>query len=440
MANDPEGPTPDQKATESDQQITFRSLFALGEFRAVYTSSLVSWLGDYLTRAAVTVLIYEQTRSVLLSAISFALGYLPWITVGPVLSALADRYPYRRVMIGADVYRMALTALLLIPGLPSAVVLIVVLLASLGGPPAQAARSAQLPLVVGRDRLALALATLNTTGQTAQVAGYLVGAGLAVSLSPRLALGLDVATFALSALVITLGVKWRPAAVAPERRSHLLRETAEGFQLVFGRPVLRSIAIVVFTTIAFSVVPESLAASWAAQDSTHLLPQGLEQGMIMGAGPLGIAVGGLLFSRLVPAERRWRMIPALAVATPLVLVPTLASPPAVVIAALVALSGLAQGAGLPALNAAFTLVLPASHRARAFGVMTSGIQASQFLAVLICGVFAERFRIPLVVGLWSVAGTVLMVVVAASWPNRDTLDTAERAARPASPAQAEPAT
>lgn len=435
MANDPEGPEPDRKATEGDQPATFRSLFALREFRAIYSSMVISWVGDYLTRAAVTVLIYQQTRSVLLSAISFALGYLPWITLGPLLSTLGDRYPYRRVMIAADVYRMALTTLLLIPGLPPAVVMLVVLLVSLGGPPAQAARSAQMPLVVGRDRLTLAFASLNTTGQVAQVAGYLAGAALAVSLSPRLALGLDVLTFALSALLIAAGVRARPAAVAPERRRHLLRETAEGFQLVFGQPTLRSIAIVVFTTIAFSVVPESLAASWAAADTSDRLPQGLEQGLIMAAGPLGIAVGGLLFGRFVPAERRWRLVPMLAVVTPLVLVPILAGPPAAVVAALVAVSGLAQGAGLPALNAAFALALPVSHRARAFGVMTSGIQASQFLAVLINGAFADRFPIPLVVGLWSIAGTALMAVVVVSWPKQVAPVTT-----PPEPARAEPAT
>ncbi|WP_436522847.1 MFS transporter [Actinoplanes sp. HUAS TT8] len=434
MANDPEGPQPDQKATESDPPITFRGLFALREFRAVYTSMVISWIGDYLTRAAVTVLIYQQTRSVLLSAISFALGYLPWITVGPILSALADRYPYRRVIISADLYRMALTAVLLIPGLPSAVILLVVLLAGLGGPPAQAARSAQMPLLVGRDRLALALATLNTTGQAAQVVGYLTGAALAVSLSPRLALGLDVGTFALAALIVAVGVRFRPGAVAPSERRHLLRETAEGFQLVFGHPVLRAIAIVVFTTVAFSVVPESLAASWAAESATDAIPQGLRQGLIMAAGPLGIAVGGLLFSRLVPAERRWRLVPVLAVATPLVLVPTLAGPPSVAVAVLVALSGLAQGASLPALNAAFALILPVSHRARAFGVMSSGIQGGQFLAVLVNGLLAERFRIPLVVGFWSIAGTALMIAVVASWPRQVTPATMTPA-----PARAEPA-
>ncbi len=440
MANDSEGPQQQAKATEGDQQVTFRSLFALREFRALYASLTINWIGDYLTRAAVTVLVYQQTRSVLLSAISFAVGYLPWILFGPVLSTLGDRYPHRRVMVFCDVFRMTLTAVLLIPGLPTALTLLILVLASLGAPPAQAARSALMPLVVGRDRLTLALALNNTSSQAAQVGGYLIGAAVAVSLSPRLALSLDLCTFALSALLVATGIRSRPPGVAPAQRRHLLRETTEGFQLVFGHPVLRSIAIVVFTTIAFSIVPESLAASWAAEATPDGISQGLEQGLIMAAGPFGIVVGGLLFSRLVPAERRLRLVPLLAVVTPLVLTPTLFGPPATVVAVLVALSGMAQGAGLPALNASFALVLPASHRARAFGVMTSGIQTSQFLAVLINGVLSERFRIPLVVGLWSIAGTVLMTAVAAFWPKPEQFSAAERGAVSPEQARAEPAT
>jgi len=89
----------------------------------------------------------------------FAVSFLPWIIGGTLLSALAERYPYRRVMITADLFRMVLIALLLIPHLPVAALLTLLFLASLGTPPTQAARSALLPLLVGRDRLPIAIAT-----------------------------------------------------------------------------------------------------------------------------------------------------------------------------------------------------------------------------------------------------------------------------------------
>src|SRR3954454_3069033 len=103
--------------TEPEPRATFRDVFAVREYRAVYLALVVGWIGEYLSRAAITVLVFQQTGSVLLSAASFAISYLPWIAGGPVLAALAERYPYRRVMVTCDLVRMALMALFVIPGL-----------------------------------------------------------------------------------------------------------------------------------------------------------------------------------------------------------------------------------------------------------------------------------------------------------------------------------
>ena len=69
--------------SEPDQPVTFRDVFAVREFRALYFSLIVNWVGDYLARAAIIVLVYQQSQSVLLSAASFAVSYLPWIVGGP---------------------------------------------------------------------------------------------------------------------------------------------------------------------------------------------------------------------------------------------------------------------------------------------------------------------------------------------------------------------
>lgn len=426
------------EVTQSSEAVTFRDIFALREYRALYLSTLVNWIGDYLAKAAVTVLVYHQSQSVLLSAASFAISFLPWL-FGPLLAALAERYPYHRVMISADLSRMVLIGLLLIPGLPVPLLLILLFAASLFAPPTQAARSALLPVVVGRERLALALATNQTSGQAAQVIGYLSGATLAVALSPQAALGIDVATFAVSALLIGFGVRRRAAFLTHTQRGPLIRDTAEGFRVVFGHPALRAIVIVVFTTTVFAIVPEGLAAAWAAETSPDGAARGLDQGMIMAAGPLGFVFGGLFFNRLVPAARRTRLIRFLAVLPPLFLVPSLVGPPVTVVALMVMCSGVVQGALMPTLNATFVLALPQHFRARAYGVVNSGIQLSQFSAVIITGTLADRFWLPMVVGLWSIGGTLAMLILAIRWPSPQTFTAAvEEAAK--EPAAAEEAT
>lgn len=400
-----------------EQPVTFRDVFAIGEYRAIYCALLISWIGDYLARAAVTVLVYQRTESVVLSAAAFAVTYLPWLVGGPLMTALAERYPYRRVMVVCDLARMTLILILLIPGVPTVGLVGVLFLVTLGGIPAQAARSATLPLVLSRPLLGVAMAANATTVQAAQVIGYVTGATLTASVHPRLAIGIDALAFGVSAVLIWVGVRHRPAAFGVTQRSHLVREAAAGFRLVFGSRVLRSIALLVFAMSAFAVVPEGLAAAWAAQGNPDSMSRGVDQGLIMAAGPVGFVIGGLVVGRLAGPAMQHRLIRPLAVFAPLILVPALLAPPVPVVALLTMLSGVATGGLTPTLNTQFVLALPHGYRARAFGVMQQGLQVSQGGAVLLTGILANRSSVPLVVGLWSVAGVALMLLLALRWPS-----------------------
>ena len=401
----------------TERPATFRDVFAVREYRAVYLALIANWVGEYLSRAAITVLVFQQTGSVLLSAASFAISYLPWIAGGPVLAALAERYPYRRVMVTCDLARMSLMALVAIPGMPIALVLVLLFLAMLGSPPTQAARSALLPLLLGRERLVIALAANATTGQAAQVVGYLAGATLAAAINPRLVVAGVAIAFGISAALVATGVRPRPAAQTGRQRTHLLRETGEGFTIVFGDRVLRPIATLVITLTIFAIVPEGLAAAWAAQTSPNPAVRGFDQGMIMAAGPVGWVIGGLVFSRFVTPAVRQRLIRPLAVVAPLALVPSVLAPSAAIVALLTMLSGVAQGAILPTLNSLFVLALRHGFRARAFGVIQGGMQLAQGFAVIVTGLLAEHARVPTVVGLWSIGGVLLIAARVASWPS-----------------------
>ncbi|WP_412742659.1 MFS transporter [Krasilnikovia sp. MM14-A1004] len=429
----PSGHPADARAPE--RPVTFRDVFAVREYRAMYLALLVNWVGDYLARAAITVLVYERTESVLLSAASFAISYLPWIAGGPLLAALAERYPYRRVMVICDVSRMALMALVAVPHLPVSAMLLVVFLAMLAAPPAQAARSALLPLMLGRERLVVAVAVNTTTAQAAQVFGYFAGATIAAAANPRLAIAMAAAAFGLSALLLVTGVRPRPAATSPAQRNHLLRETGQGFKMVFGNPVLGAIGGLAVTLTVFAIVPEGLAAAWATQGNPDPATRGLHQGMIMAAGPIGWVIGGVLISRFVRPSVRQRLIRPLAVAAPLALVPALTAPPTQIVALLTLLSGVAQGGLLPTLNALFVLALPHGFRARAFAVIQGTMQLAQGSAVLATGLLAERFRVPTVVGWWSVGGVLLMGALAARWPRPARFEAAIAAAAAAAPAE-----
>ncbi|HCU52436.1 MAG TPA: MFS transporter, partial [Micromonosporaceae bacterium] len=100
------------------------------------------------------------------------------------------------------------------------------------------------------------------------------------------------------------------------------------------------------------------------------------------------------------------------------------------------LMGVALGACiagvLPAANGLFVQALPNTHRARAFGVVQSGMQLLQGGSVVAVGYLARPpTELPTVVGWWSLATVALMVVTAGLlWPHRDRFTAAiERAQR-----------
>jgi MFS family permease len=77
----------------------YRDVFASEEFRALFAAHILSVVGDQFARVALAVLVFNRTASASLTALVYALTFLPSIVGGPLLSGLADRFPRRRVMV-----------------------------------------------------------------------------------------------------------------------------------------------------------------------------------------------------------------------------------------------------------------------------------------------------------------------------------------------------
>lgn len=411
---------PDPKHA-ADRPATFGEVFADREFRAIFSASALSWCGDYLAKAAVTALVYRLSGSVALSAVSFAVSYLPGITAGPVLAALAERYPNRTVMITCDLIRACLISLVALPHMPVPAMLLLLFTTALLNPPFDASRSALTPRILTGDRYVVGLSAQRTANSLAQVTGYLAGGALA-PYHPRLALLIDAMTFLISACVVRFGLAYRSVLGDRPQDRHLLRETGAAFRLVWTNPVLRAIAVVILGSALFFVVPEGLGAAWAATLSHTHAGQGLDQAMIMMAGPTGAALGALVISRLITPQRRHKLIRPLAVVVPGALVPALLIHSVTVLTCLVVVSGFAAGGLITSTNHLFVSALPAPFRARAFGVMQFGLQATQALALVATGLLADHINLPRVVGLWSVAGVAGMILVGMAWPSAAQVD------------------
>jgi MFS family permease len=376
------------------RQATFREVFAVAEFRPLFGTFLLSTIGDELARVALTVLVYQRTESPLLAAVTFAIGHLPWLLGGPLLSTLADRLPRHRVLIATDAARAVLVALLAVPGTPLPVLLGLLFLIALCAPPFESARSALMADVLEGDQYAVATSLGNISLQLAQVIGFVAAGALVAVFDPSVALLVDAGTFAVSALWLWRRLERRPAPLAEvgEGPRSLWQDTVDGLQFIGRTPRLLAIVGVLWLGSMFAFAPEGVAAPLADELGRATTAVGL----LLAANPLGATIGGLVIARLVPPDRRDGLVPPLVALTLLTvllagLMALFAGPGTLRFTAVIALlflSGLASAWVIP-LNVAFVQAVPSAYRGRAFGVAVSGLYGVQGIGVLAAGLAAE---------------------------------------------------
>jgi hypothetical protein len=218
---------------------SYREVFAIGEFRALWSAQVLSFAGDQFAQVAIAILVYRRTHSPFLTALAYALTYLPPIAGGPLLSGLADLFPRRRVMIVCDLFRVGTVGLMAIPGMPFAALCVLLFCTVLTGVPFSSARAALMPDVLPGDTFVLGSAIGNITYQASQILGFVAGAAVVAVLDPHKSLGIDAVTFGLSALILLIGVRSRPAPGRPgAARASLWSVPADGVRIVFGSRLL----------------------------------------------------------------------------------------------------------------------------------------------------------------------------------------------------------
>ncbi len=405
---------PGRHRQPGDHPVAYRDVFAVREFRALWSAQALSCAGDQFAQVAIAFVVYSRTHSAFLTAAAYALTYLPPLIGGPVLSGLADLIPRQQLMITLDLIRAGLVALMAVRGLPFAGLCALFFCTVLLGMPFSAARSALLPEVLTVNKYPLGSVIGSHTTQLSQIAGFLAGGGLIAALGPYRALALDSLSFSLSAGILACAVRPRPAPPRSPAHSSPWEITWEGMAAVFGSPALRT--LVLFGWLAgFTVVPEALAAPYA-----HILGGGAPViGLLMAAMPAGTVIGGFVIGRLLRPSDRMRPMGWLAMLSCAPLIFSLAHPPLAVLVLLWALAG-AGGAYQLAAAAAFVTALPAARRVRAFAVAQTGLLAAQGLGILTGGAVAQRVGAPGAVALAGLLGLLAASALATDWTRRYT--------------------
>lgn len=270
-------------------------------FRWLLASSWVSNLGDGLMMAAGPLLVASQTHDPMLVAAAAMASQLPWLLLGLVAGALADRLDRRMIVVMVDLLRAIVLA-----GLCAVIVtgsvdiwLVIGTMFVLGTAEvfADATTSTLTPMLVEKADLGIANARIQAGFVTVnQLAGPALGAVL-FSVGMALPFAVQATCVALGAVLVSR-IGTPKGGVREQIDTHVRQDIIDGVRWLMGSRPVRTLALVIVTFNVTWAAPWSVLVLWAPQRV------GIDEagfGLLTSTAALGGLLGTLSYGRL---ERR----------------------------------------------------------------------------------------------------------------------------------------
>ena len=228
------------------------------DFRLLWGGETVSELGSQVSLLAIPLLAVGT-----LHATTFEMGLLTaastaaFLIVGLPAGVWVDRVRRRRLMISADIGRLlalgSIPVAYAVGGLTLAQLFVVTLVSGILTVFFDVAYQSYLPALVGREHLVEGNAKLTGSAEVAAVAGPSVAGGLVQAIGSAAAVGVDSASFLVSAVSVAAIRAPEPKPIAPAGgHPKLWQGIAEGLHFVFGNALLRALAATTATANLFS--------------------------------------------------------------------------------------------------------------------------------------------------------------------------------------------
>lgn len=423
---------------------SYSEVFRTRAYLAIFLAAAFSTWGDYLARVTVAVFVFDLTGSPFAAAATFAVSLLPSIFGRSLLAPIADRLPYKYVLIGAHLVRAVLVGgLILVVSTHGAATAsigssthssstqvlwwlftLLFLIELVGGPAVASSQILTTDLFTDRRLYARAMGLGAMSEQVNQAIGLGLGGLVVAWVGAAIGLWFDLATFLLSALVITLVVKVKAIRGTPSAGIvGFFRDIGEGASYLLRHPVLLSLVALSLCSVWAIAAPEAVAIAYAdAKDPSGSTRLG---GLLMAAPILGAVAGLVMVGRWQPERQNSRII-GMALLMPLPLVGTMFAPPVSITWLLWFGCGVLQAFMLP-LQSTFSLAVPAQLRGRLFGLAGALSLAGSGIAFLGAGLLAQLTSPASAVAICAVGSLFAIVVLAVRWPRaalREAVDTA----------------
>ncbi len=371
-------------------------------YRRLWAARTVSQAGDIAQFTTVALLVFELTGSgVGVSGVVMA-EIAPVLLLAPVAGPLVDRLPRVQVMLGADVVRLLLAAVLVVWHGDVGVVYAVAFGLSAGSVFFNPAAGSLLPTLVDDDELVAANSGIWSAAVLTQVLLAPLAGLLATTAGFGWAFAANAASFGLSALLLQglTGEAPRPIVTAS-----IWTQGVEALRLLGGDRLLRALALAQALAALSAGATSALLVVLAYQ---HLDVSGGGYGLMLAAIGTGAFCGPLLLSRLAAQARRPRAVFGafgLRGLVDVVLATVTALPAA--LGALV-LYGVGTSVGNVSFSSLIQSHVPAGLRGRVFSAFDLIWQTMRLASLLLGGVLADTY------GIRSVyyTGGVLLLVAA----------------------------
>ena len=383
-------------------RVGYGAAFASREFRALFAGQTVSTTGTSVAGVALTVLVYRRTGSPFLSALTFSLGFLPYV-VGAGISGVVDRVRPRPLVVACDTCACLVAAVMAWPGAPVALLLALLFCLGILASIATGSRAALVRSTVTADAYVPARSLLKLASQSAQLGGNAFGGALVVALSPSGAILVNAASFLFSAVVVRLGLRDHALAWEPSRAG-LLRDSLHGARDILGRAELRRLLLLGWLVPMFSVAPEALAAPYVARHhgSATLV------GIWLVALPLGVIIGDIFGVRFLTAQQQRRLVVPVAAAGFLPYLLFVLRPSIPVALVLLVVSGICGMYSL-GLDGRVRDAAPERLFARAMTLNSAGLMTLQGIGFALAGAIAQATSASLAI---TIAGALGLIATA----------------------------
>jgi len=255
-----------------DSVSSYRPLLTQRQYLKLVAAGVVNRFGDSIDAIAFSWLMYEITQSAALMAFILGLNYLPTILLQPFTGALVEHLPKKRVMIACDVGRGLVVTLgvafylngFLTPALLAGMTLLISTLEAFSSP----ASAAIVPKLLAPELYTVGTALSRSANRVAELIGLVLAGGVVALLGCEGALLIDVGTFFLSALLISL-IKLSETL---ERSRANLRAAwvslKEGFMLIHSQRIFIAL-LPIGALINFTLIPVNAFAVPFIADYLH---------------------------------------------------------------------------------------------------------------------------------------------------------------------------